>query len=126
MLRRKVKGQAALEFAVAAPVLLLLIAMIFMAFMYLWRTANADWGLFAPGVATGSYDGPRSAVPMCGMWEDLRPAFSWGQEGKSASAQLSFVRHRVSGLHGIALLEIHRGKVYFRLWRFYPGPEANR
>ena len=113
-LRKGQRGQAALEFAVAAPVALALIAMIFLAFMYMWRTANADWGLFASGVATGSYNGPKSAVPMRGVWDDLRPAFSWGQEGKSVSAHVGFHR-RVSGYRGIALMEIHRGKVYFRL-----------
>ncbi len=123
--RKGQRGQASLEFAVAAPVMLALIAMIFLSFMYLWRTANADWGLFASGVATGSYDGPRSTVPMRGVWEDLRPAFSWGQEGKSVSARVGFSRE-VSGYQGIALMEIHRGQVYFRLWRFYPGPGGDR
>ena len=110
------------EFAMAAPVILMLIAMIFLSFMYLWRTANADWGLFASGVATGSYDGPRSAASLKGVWEDLRPAFSWGVEGPySVTAQMDFSR-RVAGMQGIALMEVHRGRVYFRLWRFYPGP----
>ena len=112
------------EFAVAMPVILLLIAMIYMAFMYFWRAANADWGLFASGVATGSYDGPRTAEVMPGVWDDLRPAFSWGAtDGHSVSAQVGFDR-RVIGTQGVALLEHHHGQVFFRLWRFYPGPDA--
>ena len=122
---KKQRGQASAEFAIVAPVMLALIAMIFLSFMYLWRTANADWGLFASGVATGSYDGPRSAAAMRGVWDDLRPAFSWGQEGHSVSARMGFSRE-VSGYQGIALMEVHRGQVYFRLWRFYPGPGGER
>jgi len=124
MRKKQQKGQAMAEFAVAAPVILMLLIGIFLAFFYLWRTANADWGLFAAGAATGSYGAPRSQVPMRSLWEDLRPAFSFSEApaGKSVSAHIGYSR-KVEGFQGIALMEIHRGRAYFRLWRFYPGPE---
>ena len=120
------RGQAMAEFAIVAPIITALLVGVFFAFVYLWRTANVDWALFASGAATGSYGGSRAQVPLQGVvFNSLQGSFRTGANPNrgTVSAQVGFSR-RVAGPMGFALMEVQRGQVVFRLWRFYPGPDA--
>lgn len=108
------------EFAVVAPVILMLLAAIFLAFMYLWKTSNADWTLFAVGASAGSYDGPKAEVALRSVgFDTLKNAFSWSAGAPRTTAEVGFSR-KVAGAYSISLIDLHRGEVEFRLWRFYP------
>ena len=53
-------GQSTAEFALVTPILILLLAGVALAAQYAFRAASADLGVFATGVAHGSYKSPAS------------------------------------------------------------------
>lgn len=126
MFRRKCKGQALAEFTAVLPILILLIGGVIMACFYGYRSASANWGIFIDGVAAGSFDegavGPaRSSI----MWPDIRSGIimSSDPESKSARARIDVENSRV-GPFGADLTESYRATTFFRLWRFYAGPQG--
>lgn len=121
---RNQRGQSLAEFAAVLPILILLVGGIVYACFYGFRAAAADWGVFAQGVAAGSYD--PGAVVLANRsvpWPDIRGSISWLEqpEIKSARTWISIENTR-PGLFGIDLTESYRASVVFRLWRFYAGP----
>ncbi|NUM44245.1 MAG: pilus assembly protein, partial [Anaerolineales bacterium] len=52
------RGQAMTEFALTAPVLILLLFGMTLAMFYAFRAGAADWGVFITGVAEGAYNTP--------------------------------------------------------------------
>jgi hypothetical protein len=117
MSRSRLKAQALAEFTAVLPILILLIGGIVMACFYGYRSAAADWGIFINGVAAGSFDegalGPaRSSIFM-----------SSDPETRSAQARINIENSRV-GPFGADLTESYRASVFFRLWRFYAGPQG--
>ena len=124
--RRRFRGQAMTEFALVAPLLFLVVAAIFLAFLYAWRTFNADWMLFASGVAQGVYQEPHGEVSLvAAVWDDLKQAVQLGIEGRAATSEMRLQR-RATGPWGLLIEERQRGRTVFFLWRFYPGPEGKR
>lgn len=126
MFRQKCKGQALAEFTAVLPILILLIGGVIMACFYGYRSASANWGIFIEGVAAGSFDesavGPaRSSI----MWPDIRSGIimSSDPESKSARARIAVENSRV-GPFGADLTESYRATTFFRLWRFYAGPQG--
>jgi hypothetical protein len=126
MFRQKCKGQALAEFTAVLPILILLIGGVIMACFYGYRSASANWGIFIDGVAAGSFDegavGPaRSSI----MWPDIRSGIimSSDPESKSARARIDVENSRV-GPFGADLTESYRATTFFRLWRFYAGPQG--
>lgn len=121
---RSCAGQALAEFALATPVLILLLFGMTLAGFYAFRAAAADWGVFITAAAAGAYEAPAT--------DQVRPSIAWHdiQNGIAISSHLSNrqVRSQIEivnthpWLFGINLAEAHRGTTYFRLWRFYPGP----
>jgi hypothetical protein len=126
MSRSRLKAQALAEFTAILPILILLIGGIIMACFYGYRSAAADWGIFIDGVAAGSFDegaiGPaRSSI----MWPDIRSGIlmSSDPQTRSARARINIENSRV-GPFGADLTESYRASVFFRLWRFYAGPQG--
>jgi hypothetical protein len=120
------KGQSLAEFAAVLPILILLVGGIVYACFYGFRSAAADWGVFAEGVAAGSYDSQAMALAHRSVaWPDLREGIAWTRqpEIKSARTWIS-VENTRPGLLGVQLTESYRASVVFRLWRFYAGPPA--
>jgi len=124
--RRGFRGQAMTEFALVAPLLFLVVAAVFLAFLYAWRTFNTDWLLFASGVAQGVYETPRGEQSLAAaVWDDLKQAVRLGAEGRTAEAAIRLKRRGV-GPWGLLVEERQAGRTVFFLWRFYPGPEGKR
>jgi len=126
MFRGKSKGQALAEFTAVLPILILLIGGIVMAAFYGYRSAAANWGIFIDGVAAGSFDA-RAAGPARSsiMWPDIRSGImmSTDPNTKSARARISIENSRI-GPFGADLTESYRATTFFRLWRFYAGPQG--
>jgi hypothetical protein len=126
-LRSRQKGQSLAEFAAVVPLLVLLVGGVVMAAFYGFRSAAADWAVFVNGVAAGSYDqGMNSQANQSTMWPDLRNSVQWSSdvEAKSARTWLSVENFR-PGPFGANIIESYKSRVFFRLWRFYPGPQNN-
>ena len=123
-LKRLEKGQAMAEFALATPVLILLLFGMTLAGFYAFRAAAADWGVFITGLAEGTYESPATAeVRDSIVWDDIQNGITTGHQrgARQARAQIEIATSR-PWVFGINLAEAHRGATYFRLWRFYPGP----
>jgi hypothetical protein len=114
------------EFALAMPVLILLIFGMTLAGFYAFRAAAADWGVFITGVAEGAYETPATSQARASIiWNDLQNGIATGDQfaDRQVHSQIGLVASR-PWVFGINLTEVHRGTAYFRLWRFYPGPPA--
>jgi hypothetical protein len=112
------------EFALAAPVLILLLFGMTLAGLYAFRAAAADWGVFITGVAAGAYRAPATGqVVDSVLGADIRAGLTTrGQAGeRQVRAQIEISAAR-PWVYGINLVEAHQGRTHFRLWRFYPGP----
>lgn len=112
------------EYAMAMPILILLLFGMTLAAFYTFRAAAADWGVFISGVAGGAYDTPAtSQVRPSIVWKDIRNGISAEGEpsNRQVQSQIAVVTTRPWAF-GINLVEAHQGRAYFRLWRFYPGP----
>jgi hypothetical protein len=120
------KGQAMAEYALAVPVLILLLFGMTLAGFYAFRAAAADWGIFITGVAEGAYETPATGqVRSSIVWHDIQDGLTSGAqlENRQVRSQIGISISR-PWIFGINLAEAHRGTTYFRLWRFYPGPPA--
>ena len=119
------RGQAMAEFALAAPVLILLLFGMTLTMFYAFRTAAADWGVFITGVAEGAYNAPATGQVLDSVtWTDIRSALSTSQLGddeRQVQSQIQLVTSRPWAF-GLTLTEAQQGQSFFRLWRFYPGP----
>lgn len=119
------RGQAMAEFALTAPVLILLLFGMTLAMFYAFRAAAADWGVFITGVAEGAYNTPATGQALDSVpWSDVRAAFttsSLGSEQRQVQAQIQLTTSR-HWAFGLTLTESHQAQTFFRLWRFYAGP----
>lgn len=119
------RGQTMAEFALVAPILVLLFFGLTYAAFYGFRAAAADWGVFITGVAEGVYDTSatgqaRLTVP----WLDIRSGLitsPLGEADRQVRSQIQISNTYPLG-NWISLTEAHEGTSYFRLWRFYAGP----
>jgi hypothetical protein len=113
------------EFALAAPVLILLLFGLTLAAFYAFRAAAADLGVFVTGVAEGAYKAPASGQARASVaWPDIAGEIrtaGLGDEERQVRSGIDFSSVR-SWVYGLKLDETHRGTAFFRLWRFYPGP----
>ena len=112
------------EFALAMPVLVLLLVGMTLAAFYAFRAAAADWGVFIVGAAGGAFESPATEqVRPSIAWEDIRNSVTAGEQPGDRRVQS---RIEILASHpwllGVNPLETQRGTAYFRLWRFYPGP----
>lgn len=122
---RSCPGQAAAEFALAAPVMILLLFGVTLSAFYAFRAAAADWGVFVTGVAEGAYKVPASGQARGTVaWPDIAGAIGTaglGGDERQVTSRIDFRSIR-TWVFGLKLDEMHRGTAFFRLWRFYPGP----
>jgi hypothetical protein len=112
------------EYALAMPVLILLLFGMTLAGFYAFRAAAADWGVFITGVAEGAYETPATGqVRPSIIWSDIQNGITTGSQlaNRQVRSQIGIVSSR-PWVFGITLTEAQRGTSYFRLWRFYPGP----
>jgi hypothetical protein len=119
-------GQALAEFALALPVVVLLVSGILLAGFYAFRASAADWGIFIAGVSAGSYPAPSDGQARRSVaWPDIgeRLRVEADESTRQARSQLSIQDAR-PWMFGLQLVEAQRGKAVNRLWRFYPGPPA--
>jgi hypothetical protein len=117
-------GQTMAEYALAMPVLILLLFGMTLAGFYAFRAAAADWGVFITGVAEGAYETPATGqVRPSIIWSDIQNGITTGSQlaNRQVRSQIGIVSSR-PWVFGITLTEAQRGTSYFRLWRFYPGP----
>jgi len=117
-------GQTMAEYALAMPVLILLLFGMTLAGFYALRAAAADWGVFITGVAAGAYETPATdQVRPSIIWRDIQNGITTGSQlaNRQVRSQIGIVASR-PWVFGITLTEAQRGTSYFRLWRFYPGP----
>jgi hypothetical protein len=113
------------EFALAAPVLVLLLFGLTYAAFYGFRAAAADWGVFITGVAEGVYDAPATGQALLRVpWADIRGGLAANplapEERQVRSWIFVYNKRPLTG--GFAVSETHAGSSFFRLWRFYAGP----
>jgi len=112
------------EFALALPVLLLLLSGMLLAGFYAFRASTADWGVFIAGVTAGAY--PTAADDQARLsvtWHDIRQRLAVEQNATSRQARSRIaIQDSHPWIFGIELVEAQRGTGVFRLWRFYPGP----
>jgi hypothetical protein len=121
---RRCSGQAMAEYALATPVLVLLLFGMTLAGFYAFRAAAADWGVFITGVAEGAYQSPATGrVRASIIWDDIQNGIASGGQlaNRQARSQIGIASSH-PWVFGINLSEAHRGTTYFRLWRFYSGP----
>jgi hypothetical protein len=115
------------EFALVAPILILLFFGLTLACFYAFRAAAADWGIFITGVAEGSFGGPAtSQARLSIVWPDIASEIftsGLGSEVRQVNSKVNLSAHQ-PWVFGITLKELHRAGVFFRLWRFYPGPPS--
>ena len=124
--RRQAKGtpgQTMAEFALAMPVMILLIFGMVLAGFYAFRAASADWGVFITGVATGSYNTPATGqARQTVLWQDIRDRINTSQNLSRTIRSAISIDDSRPWIFSIDLIEAQRGSAWFRLWRFYPGP----
>lgn len=122
---RSEQGQAMAEFALATPVLILLLFGMTLAMFYAFRAAAADWGVFITGVAEGAYNAPATGQVLDSVtWSDIRGGLSTaplGNDQRQVQSQIQLLTNR-SWAFGLTLTEAQQGQAFFRLWRFYAGP----
>ncbi|MBT7072931.1 MAG: pilus assembly protein [Anaerolineae bacterium] len=117
------RGQAMAEFALMIPIMTLLIFGLVFAGFYAFRATAADWGVFITGVAEGVYnDSATHLVRETILWPDIRDAVT-SQQNLSRTVRSSIaIEQNAPWAFGITLIEAQKGRSFFRLWRFYPGP----
>ena len=122
---RRDGGQSTAEFALAAPVLILLFFGLTLSAFYAFRAAAADWGVFITGVAAGTYASPATGLARNTIvWPDIAEAIqaaSLGQGQRQVRSGIRITSNR-EWVFGLTLVETHRASAFFRLWRFYAGP----
>ena len=124
---RRDRGQSTAEFALAAPVLILLLFGLTLAAFYAFRAAAADWGIFVIGIAEGSFEGSaanqaRNSV----VWPDIASSLTAsgiGVQTRQVRSEIMLSTGR-PWIFEVDLREHHRASAFFRLWRFYAGPPA--
>ena len=109
------------------PVLALLFFGIYMAAMYAYRAAQADYGVFVSGAASGAYRQPAGEIAKKAVSSpDLRAAIKTGADGGdprttfTARSRITVEASRLT-LFGVNFIESQKGQSVFRLWRFRPG-----
>ena len=119
------RGQALAETALVLPILTALLVGMMLAGFYAYRAAVADFGVFVTGVASGAFNSPATSQAKTDiLWPDIRRALVAGQNGagtRAVKSQISILDTRPF-LFGIKLIEAQKGASFFRLWRFYAGP----
>ena len=125
---RRQRGQSLAEFAATLPIMILLVGGIVMACFYGFRSASADWGLFINGVAAGSYDTNGIVQSQKSVtWPDIRSGFYWTDQTQARSAHTWIsIENARPGPLGVNIVKSYQGSTFFRLWRFYAGPPANK
>jgi hypothetical protein len=117
------KGQTLAEFALVAPILILLFFGMFYAAFYAFRAAAADWAVFITGVASGAYEHPATSQAHASiLWPELRNRVEITRQNPRTVRSRIAVETQRSWIFGLQLREAQRGTALFRLWRFYPGP----
>lgn len=120
--RRSERGQSMAEFSLMMPILVLLFFGMAFAGWYAFRATASDWAVFISGVARGSYNTPADARSTI-LFPDIRAAVETGAYPSQRQVRSSIAIDRnTPWLYGLVLNETHKATVYFRLWRFYPGP----
>jgi len=112
------------EFALSAPLLILLFFGLTLAAFYAFRSAAADWGIFITGIAEGAYETPATGQALESVyWQEIRSKIASGPlvESRQVRSQIELYSSR-PWIFGIQLTEAQQATVYFRLWRFYAGP----
>ena len=117
------------EFALVAPVLVLLFFGLTFAAFYAFRAAASDWGIFITGVSAGAFGVPASEQARRSVvWQDVASGFSAGpleSHERTVRSQIA-VRSEGAWIFGVRPVEVHEGTTYFRWWQFYPGrPEGD-
>jgi hypothetical protein len=113
------------EFALMAPLLILLLFGLTFAAFYAFRASAVDWSVFLTGVASGSYNTPATEQARAdALWPDLAGRIHAGQSGARQVRSRIAVDDSRPWIFGIRLVEAQRAAATFRLWRFYPGPPA--
>ena len=111
------------EFALAMPVMILLIFGMVLAGFYAFRAATSDWGIFMMGVSAGSYNTPTTEhARQTVLWPDIRNRLSASANAPRTVRSTININTSHPWLFGVNLAEAQRGSSWFRLWRFYPGP----
>ncbi len=121
---QRFRAQATAEFALVAPLILLLLAGVFYAYLYAWHGFTVDWALFTGGLATGAYDQPRTQEALRAViWKGFRERFTFAlhPQQRGVMGRIGYRKATVGPL-GLLVEERHQGQVVFYLWRFYPGP----
>lgn len=115
------------EFALVAPVLILLLFGLTFASFYAFRAAASDWGVFITGVSAGSFGGSAAERARRSIvWQDIAAGFSTGPLAPHQRSVRSQIAVRNSGiwLFDVRPVELHQAATYFRWWQFYPGRPA--
>ncbi len=114
------------EFGISIPILALLVGGMILAALYSFRSAAADWGIFIYGVTAGAYDAPATDQARASMmWPDIRDRITAeSADNRQVRSQIE-IQDSNPWMFGIKLVEAQRGTAYFRLWRFYPGPDGD-
>lgn len=119
------RGQTTAEFALVAPVLILLLFGLTLAAFYAFRAAAADWGIFVVGVAEGSFDGSAAHQARASVvWSDIASSLissGTGIQTRQVRSEIMLTPSR-PWVFDVVLKEHHRASAFFRLWRFYAGP----
>ena len=119
------RGQATAEFVLAMPILILIFFGMYLAGLYAFRAAAADWGVFISAAAGGAYSSSagwrvRSSIAWTDIANQINTA-PLGNEHRQVRSRIDIVSSR-PWVFGINLEEAQRGTAYFRLWQFYAGP----
>jgi hypothetical protein len=119
-------GQTMAEYALAMPVLILLLFGMTLAGFYAFRAAAADWGVFIAGVAGGAFSTPATDQVLPSVaWDDIRNGIAVAPQTSDRQVRSQIeVRDARPWIFSIDLVEVHEGRANFRLWRFYPGPPS--
>lgn len=116
-------GQTMAEMALVTPVLVLLFFGMTLAAFYALRASAADWGVFITGLASGSYNNPATEQALESvLWPDIRNRIAAGEAGDRQVHSIIQVDDARPWVFGINLIEAQHAEIFFRLWRFYPGP----
>lgn len=120
---RSERGQAMTEMALIMPSMVVLLVGLFLAGVYVFRAAVADYGVFISGVATGAYKEPATEQALRGVvWSDLRGGITAGAIGDRQVRSRITISKTQARFVGVDFTEFQRAVTHFRLWRFYPGP----
>jgi hypothetical protein len=110
------------EFALAIPILFLVLLGIALAWLYVFRASTADWGLYVSAATRAGYDGPGSY----GMaFPDLQSAIQVQPDpgARTVTSRID-VQAPYNLFPGLPLQETESGTGVVRLWQFYAGAPA--